>query len=159
MNITDQLVHLRKDLTNLNQILANVKEYIGNYENDVTLKGKTLRTANVEQPSLFGYYDEIRVHLQSLSDYIELKVVARHAAVLRYISENASQDYGERMKEKLVNEDVEYANIKLMKLETDEVLEMIKSICEQFKQRGYSLKNISNLVSSKSEDEFIELNG
>ena len=158
MNITDQLISLRKDLTNLDKVLSNVRASLSSATNEVKLAGKSLRTANVEQPSLFGYYDEIRVHLQSLSDYVEIKLVARRAAVIRYISDNSALDYGERVKEKLVDEDPDYNEWKLRKLEVDEVLELSKSICDQFTQRGYSLKNLSNLISAKADDEFIMLN-
>jgi hypothetical protein len=78
--------------------------------------------------------------------------------VLRYISENSAYDYGERLKEKLVDDDPKYMELRLNKLEIDEVLEIAKSICRQFEARGYSLKNITNLVVAEAQDDTLMLN-
>lgn len=157
MNIIDQLVHLRKDLTNLNQILLSVKANLADHADEVKIAGKTLKHANAENASLFGYYDEIRVHLQSLLNFIEIKLTEKRAAVIRYISENSPHDHGERMKEKLIDEDPGYIDWKLKYLEVEEVLEHTKSICEQFKRRGYNLTNLTNLAVAQVDDEYIIL--
>lgn len=158
MNIIDQISSLKKDLSNINFVLKLVKSNLINSKSDVKIAGKTLRQANVEQPALQAYYDEIRIHLQSVTNYIEIKMLEQRAKLLRMISEESKIDYGERLKEKLIEDDTFYMELKLKKLEVDEVLEMTKAIGEQFKTRGYSLRNISDLVVAQAQDENLILN-
>lgn len=152
----DQIAAIRKDLQNMMPMLNAVRGALKVAKDDIKIKGKTLRVANVEQPSLFAEYDEIRVYLQSLSDYIDILLAKRRAVVIKIISEQ-SLDYGERLKERLVDEDDEYNNLRLQKLEADEVLELAKSVCKQFEQRGYTLNNITKLVAAQAQDEFLTL--
>lgn len=139
-------------------VLELVRKELDGAKKDVKIEGKTLRHANVEQPAMFGYYDEIRVHLQSLSEYLALRVAEQRAKVLKYITENSSYEYGERLKEKLVEDDPQYIKLALDKLEVDEVLEIAKSICKQFDQRGYTLGHISRLVVAQAEDDSLIMN-
>jgi len=158
MNIVDLIYNVRKDLVNLQQVLDTVRNNIlSNSKSEVLLKGKTVRQANIEQPALFGYYDEIRVHLKTLSDYMEIRINESKAKTLKMISEQSSIEYGERLREKLVDEDPTYIEYKLKKLEVDEVLELTKSICTQFESRGYALANISKCLAAQAQDEHIYL--
>ena len=156
MNILESIAAIRKDLSNMMDVLNSIRVVLKEAKKDVKIAGKTLRHANIEQPAQYGYYDEIRVHLQSLSDYLEIKVAQRRAVVIKIITEQ-SLDYGERLKEKLVDEDEVYIDWKLKKLEADEVLELAKSVGKQFEQRGYTLRNITNLVAAQAQDEHLML--
>lgn len=158
MNIVDLVYSVRKDLVNLMHVLNVVRnDVLSKSTIEISLSGKTLRQANVEQPALFGYYDEIRVHLKTLSDYLEIKVNEAKAKTLKMISEESKIEYGERLREKLAEEDPTYIEFRLKKLEVDEVLELTKSICAQFETRGYSLSNISKCVAAQAQDEHIYL--
>jgi hypothetical protein len=158
MNFIEKIGSVKKDLSNLQVVLYEIRALLNNAKNEVKIAGKTLRKANVEQPALFGYYDEIRVHLQHLSDFVEIQILRRKAQVLKYISENSQMDFGERVREKLVDDDPEYVDLRIKKLEVEEVLEMTKSICKRFEQRGYTLNNISKLVVAQSQDEHLIMN-
>lgn len=158
MNIVDLIYNVRKDLSNLMHVLDIVRNNIlSQSKTEVSLKGKTLRQANVEQPALFGFYDEVRVHLNTLSDYLEIKVNEAKAKTLKLISEESKIEYGERLREKLAEEDPTYIDFRMKKLEVDEVLDLAKSICAQFETRGYSLSNISKCVAAQAQDEHIYL--
>ncbi len=156
--ITDKIQEIKKDLSNLYEIITIIKKSIvGSYKGDIDIKGKTLRRANVEQPSLLAYYDEIRVNLQSLNDYIEVKLLEKRANVLRFIHENSKFEYGERTVDKLIEDDSGYIELKLKKIVVNEVLDLAKAICKQFEQRSYSLLNITKLVVAQSEDDTMML--
>lgn len=158
MNVCDLIYSVRRDLHNLQHVLDTVRnDLLSRSDDEVRIRGKTLRQANVEQPALFGYYDEIRVHLKTLSDYLEIKINEAKAKTLRMISEESKIEYGERLREKLAEEDPTYMDLKLKKLEVDEVLELAKSICMQFESRGYSLTNISKCVAAQAQDDHIYL--
>lgn len=159
MQIADRIKTITKDLSNLYPVLAIIKgELVATSKSDVSIKGKTLRHANVEHSSLLGYYDEIRVNLYALHEYLEIKLVEKKAKLIRAIVENSSHEYGERMIDKLIEDDQSYIDLKLKKLEVSEVYELSKSIVRQFEQRSYSLNNISKLVVAQAQDDSLILN-
>lgn len=157
MNIIEQVSSLKTDFSNLMSVLKIVRHALSDANKEINLAGRTLRQANIEQSSLPAFYDEIRVHLQSVSNMIEIRLVERKAQLLRVISEQSKIDYGERLKEKLIEDDSGYIDLKIKKLEVDEVLELSKAIAERFKARGFSLRNISNLVVAQAQDEHLTL--
>lgn len=156
--IIDIISSLNKDFSNLIPNLKDVRLLLSAAKADIAINGKLLRRANVEHASVYAYYDEIRVYLQSLYNYSEIRISERRAQVIKMISEESSYDYGERLKEKLAEEDPSLIELKLHQLEIDEVLGLSKSICESMKQRGYSLKNISNLIVAQSQDDQLIMN-
>lgn len=156
MNLLDQIAAIRKDLSNMMPILNSIRLLLMQGKDDVKIAGKTLRRANIEQPAHYGYYDEIRVHLQTLVNYIEIRIAQRRGVVLKLLTEE-SYDHGERVKEKLVDDDDGYIDLKLKKLEAEEILEMAKSLCKQFEQRGYTLNNITRLAVAEAQDEYLTL--
>ena len=156
--IIEKISTVRKDLKNLLGILKIVRAELKKAKENVQLAGKTLRAANLEQSSQFGFYDEIRSHLNILSNYIQIRLDERKAILFDELSKNSSLDYGERAREKLIESDSGYIDLKLQKLEVDELLDYAKSISEQFRMRAFSLNNISKLVAAQSQDEFFTLN-
>jgi hypothetical protein len=157
MNFIEKLATIKSDCSNLVSVMNEIKKYLSNSKKDVLIAGKTLRNANVEQPALYGLYDEIRVHLKYISERIEIQILRRKAQVLKYISEESQLDYGERIREKLVDDDPEYVELRIRKLEVDEVLDLASSICRQFEQRGYTLNNITKSIVAQAQDEHIVL--
>ena len=158
MQISDRIKTITKDLSNMYDVLSMIKsELVSSYKQDIGLRGKTLRQANIEHSSLLGYYDEIRINLQSLHDYLELRLAEKKAKVIRYIVENSSHEYGERMIDKLVEDDPQYIELKLKNIEVNEVYELSKAIVRQFEQRSYSLNNISRLVVAQAQDDSLIL--
>lgn len=158
MQTADRIKTITKDLENLYSVLKIIRsELVATAKEDVSLKGKTLRQANIENASLLGYYDEIRVNLYALHEYLELRLTEKKAKLIRAIVENSSHDYGERMIDKLIEDDQSYIELKLKKIEVSEVYELSKSIVKQFDQRSYSLNNISKLVVAQAQDDSLIL--
>lgn len=159
MNTFELFESIDADMSNLTAVLAVVRKTLNQAENDIMIEGKTLRRANVEHASMLAYYDEYRVHLHSLSKFLDLRITQQRAKVLRMISETSQLSYGERMMGQLAAEDPTLTELEIKKLEVDEVLGLAASKVEAMKQRGYALKNITNLIVAQAQDEHLILNG
>jgi hypothetical protein len=158
MNVVELVRSLRQDDSNLMGILGQVRKILNNATKDIALAGKTLRAANTEQPALLAYYDEIRVHMQILSEYYKIRILEQRAKVLRMIAEQSPIAYTGTMMEKLSEEDPTLIKFAYNKLEADEALAHARSIVDAFEQRGYSLKNITESVVAQAQDEQLILN-
>lgn len=157
MNIVELVYSLRADDSNLLDILKIVRKDLSGANGHIEMDGKSLRVANVEQSAWLAYYDEIRVHLKTMGEYYRFKVLEQRAKVLRMIAEQSQLSYGENMMSKLAEDDPGLISLQMKKLEVDEVYDWSDSIVNSFKQRGYSLKNISNAVVAQVGDDGIIL--
>jgi hypothetical protein len=152
MNIIDRLWSIRNDLTNLSPVLEAVRTALAEAEDELPIAGKTLRRANLEQPSFIQRYEDIKGSLQALSDGLEVRILQQRAKVLRMISEESQVSYGERMMSQLAEEDPRLVELKHMRVDVDEVLASAKAKCEAFRQRGFTLKNLTDLTVAQAMD-------
>jgi hypothetical protein len=125
---------------------------IKNHKDHLSIKGKNIEVANVEQASYLAYYDEIRVDLKSLLAYYEVKVKEAKAAAWKLINDMSKMDHSDREKDILVNNNPSYQKVQRIYLEVKEMYDTLDSICEQFRNRAFTLNNIVKIRVAALED-------
>lgn len=139
-------------LPNLEKVLASIDEDLKTYSDDLAILGKNIEAANVEQPSLMAWYDQIAVKCENIMDYCETIVKKVRAERMKYIKDNSSKDYTDTAIQRMIDADKEYLNIYMKFLEVKEKYDIAKSIVKSFEQRSYSLNNIVRIRENELEN-------
>ncbi len=139
-------------MPNLEKILAKIDDELKTYFDDLEIKGKNIEVANVEQPSLMAYYDQIAVRCENIMDYCETIVKKVRAERMKYIRDNSSKDYTDTAIQRMIDADKDYLNVHMKYLEAKEKYDIAKSIVKSFEQRSYSLNNIVRIRENELEN-------
>lgn len=132
--------------------LLEIEKKIENWRDDVSLDGKNLQSAVVEQPSLLAYYDQIAVDAGYYVDLMEMIVKKTRAERIRFIRDNFARDYTDSAIQKAVDGDPQYVKVYEIYIEVKEVYDKCKSLVEAFKQRSYSLNNLVKIHENELEN-------
>lgn len=132
--------------------LLEIEKKIENWRDDVSLDGKNLQSAVVEQPSLLAYYDQIAVEAGYYVDLMEMIVKKTRAERIRFIRDNFARDYTDSAIQKAVDGDPQYVKVYEIYIEVKEVYDKCKSLVEAFKQRSYSLNNLVKIHENELEN-------
>jgi hypothetical protein len=143
---------LNDDLSNINQVLSAYGDLFTEAKADISINNKTLQQANMEQPSNYARFDQIRVELEIIMELADLKVSQVRAQAMRQIIKDDSKHYGERMLDKMIDENPSYLKYYKIYLRCKEMYTKSKSIVESMSQRGYSLNNITKIKVAALED-------
>jgi hypothetical protein len=147
---------LADDLSNLDVIISAYSSLLNkDLKTDISLKNKTLQFCNQEQPSIFSYYDQLRVEIEILNDYIEIKVKETKMKVIRLILEKSDKTYGERMLERMADDHPAFIEAQKKLLKVRELYMKAKSAVDSLQQRGYSLNNITKIRVAGIEETII----
>lgn len=122
--------------------LETTTKKIKDHKEHLSLKGKNIEVANVEQTAYLAFYDEMRVDLKSLLAYYELKLKESKAVAWKTINEHASVSHSDREKDILVNNNPSYMKVNRTYLHVKELYDTLDSIVEQFRSRAFTLNNI-----------------
>lgn len=150
------LSQLKKDLSNLPDILIDYQNKLEGWEDNLVVEGKTLERANSEQPAWISYYDQIRLELEILNDYMEMEVKRSKSRAIKKLYKHSEREYGERMVDKIIEDDPEYCIRQEMYLYSREMYLKAKSIVDNFAHRGYSLNNIVKVRVAQLEGMIID---
>lgn len=134
---------LKDRFANLPAILEEYNNALVDAEANLKLKGKTLGEANRENASHYAFYDERRIELKSLVDYMDNQVQRIRGQLFRGFTEQYNRELSDRAKEKYIDAEQPYLDIFEMYLEVKELYEQYCSVVEAFKMQGYSLRNIT----------------
>lgn len=134
------------------QKLVEIERKIKNWERDVSLDGKNLQSAVVEQPSLLAYYDQVAVEAGYYVDLMEMMLKKVRAERTKFIRDNFARDYTDSAVQKAVEGDKEYQKVYAIYIEVKEVYDKCKSLVEAFKQRSYSLNNLVKIHENELEN-------
>lgn len=142
---------LGKDFKNFNKVFGKYAEILIDYEKNLIIKGKLLEHANREQATWLAYYDERRIELKIYVEFFELEIQKTRVCLLKGM-ESYPRELSDRMKEKYIEGEDLYLNIYEKYLEVKELYGKFDSIVNSFIQRGYALRNITNLRVASLED-------
>lgn len=134
------------------QKLVEIEKKIENWRDDVSLDGKNLQSAVVEQPSLLAYYDQVAVEAGYYVDLMEMMVKKVRAERIKFIRDNFARDYTDSAIQKAVDGDPQYVKVYEIYIEVKEVYDKCKSLVEAFKQRSYSLNNLVKIHENELEN-------
>ena len=142
----------RKTLKNLPEILEGYETKLQGWQDNVKIDGKNIEAANIEQASWLAYYDEIKVELRTLVEYLEMKEKEVRGRLTMEIIKNASLDHNERTRERLIDAEPEYIRMHSNFLLAGEVYRMADMIVNQFLQRAYALNNLVKIRVAQIQD-------
>ena len=146
------ILHLNKNLSNLPEFLEKYSKELENFEKNLSLRNKNIQTACMEQPAWASFYDQMRVELETLVDYLEMKVKESRTIAFKTIIEHSKINYSERQIERIIDGDSKYMSYQTLYLEARELYLKAKSVVSQFEQRGYALNNIVKIRVAQLED-------
>lgn len=143
---------INKRFKNLASVLTPYDDALAELEGDLKIKGKSLEVANRENPSLYSYYDQRRVELKTLVDYMEKEVDRVRSRLFRSFTENFKRDLSDRAKNQYIDSEQAFLDINEVYLEVKEMYEQFSSAVEAFKLRGYALNNITKIRVASMEN-------
>lgn len=140
------------DLPTLVNILQKYIDDLDESDDHLKVEGKNLVVANHEQAAWFAYYDARRVELKKLVKWMEMQVASVRSKEYKRLTENFSVDLTSTAKERYIDSNQKYLEYNQLFLEVEEVYERYASIVKAFEQRGYALRNITNIKTSQLGD-------
>lgn len=144
-----------KDGQHLPAIVEQYEEDLCDAEKHISIKGKTLETANIEHASWMSYYDQKRVELSTLMKHLEREVERVRGKLWQQYTEVYNRDLNTRDKENYINNEQAYLTKHEQFLIVAEIHNKYASLVEAFRSRGYALNNIVKLRTSAIENEII----
>lgn len=136
---------------NLEAILAPYIEDLDEKEQNLKIEGKRLELANREQASWLSYYDERRIELATYVKFFEMELSRVRSTILKNM-ERYPKDLSDRARDKYIDSHEDYLNVYELYLTVKELYSEYESIVNAFIQRGYSLRNITNIRVAALED-------
>ena len=144
----------RVKLEQIETILAEYEnEYDSKeYEKNLALKGKTLGEANREQPAWFAYYTQRLAEIGAVLGHVTAELAKVRTRRYIKLTEGYSQDLNITDKNKYVEGDESVLEVNSVLLEVKELYEKYKGIVAAFEQRGYQLRNLTELAVAEMKD-------
>ena len=141
-----------KKFEKLPAILSEYDNELDLVESRLALENMTIERANMENPTWLSFYDQKKVELKILNDYMEMKVnQVRGRLFARYKENNMVALNATEINQYINNEEAYIEQFELL-LEVQEVYEKYKQTIEAFNARGYALNNITKLRIASLED-------
>lgn len=145
------ILDVKPDLSNIVTILDRYERALEGYEEQLALKGKQIGAANSENPSLLAYYDERRAELKSILQLVEMQVDRVKGELWRNFTEVHSRDLGPKDKEMYIKKEPDYLKMYQIFLCVQELYAKYVVVVDGFINRGFSLRNITNLRVAQVE--------
>lgn len=142
---------LGEDYVNLDRVLTPYLEALEDKEVHLRIEGKRLEHANREQASWLSFYDERRIELGTYVKFFELEIGRVKAKCLKAM-EQYPRELSDRMKEKYIEGEEEFLKVNEILLAVKELHSEYESIVNAFKDRGFALRNITNIRVHALED-------
>ena len=146
------IVSIGKNMGGLPDFIEQMEHKLKGWEDNLMLDGKNIQKANVEQPSWLAYYDEIASSLSTAVKYTEMHVNRIRGERLRFIKENFDREYTDSAIQKVIDADPQFISHYTLHLEVKELHEKARVIVDAFKQRAYSLKNLTTVYEKALEN-------
>lgn len=141
----DFILSIIKELEPIIQKMEKYKKDSQDYKLHLSLNAKSLGEVNKEQPAYYAYYDERRAELYYLLQLTEAIVESVKAKLWHILQKNNQYSASKTDLEYEVKNNNNYNDFLKIQLEVNEVYELYKSIVKSFEQRGYSLKNLTEI--------------
>jgi hypothetical protein len=143
---------IRQDFANVSKVIEVYNTHLKPYKADLQIKGKSIERANVEQASLLSYYDERRVELRAIMQYLEMNLERVYGTKWKQYTENYNRELTPKDKEQYIKHDPAYVVQREIYIEMEELYKQFESAVESFKARGYALNNITKIKVAQISD-------
>lgn len=142
-NLLKRLDNL-KNKGDILKFLVGYEEDLEEYEEHLKIEGKTLEQANRENAVWFAYYDERRVEVGSVIQYLIAELDGAKGRSMKRLTEGYPVDLGVREKDTYMGADPEILELRKVYLQVKELHDKYCSVADSFKHRGFDLRNITN---------------
>lgn len=151
--------YLKKELgenyKNLDKVLEPYLSALDDLDINLAIKGKLLEHSNREQASWLSYYDQRRIELSTLVRFFEQEVKRIRGILFKQFVESYPRDLSDRQIDKYIDSEQAYLDINEKYLAIKEVYDQFTGAVDAFIQRGYALRNITNIRVNNLEDVII----
>lgn len=142
---------VKLNITNIVDSLEKYENALDGWKANVTLDNKNIEIVNIEQSSWIGYYDEIKVQLKIMLEYVDYLLKEQKAKSMKLLYKTMQKSVSDRTIEKLAEDNPRYKNLFIIYLEVKELYLMADSIVTQLQQRAYSINNIVKIREKELE--------
>jgi len=136
----------------LARVLSEYDKELDLVEDRLSLKNTTLERANMENPTWLNFYDQKKVELKVLNDFMDMKLNAIRGRLFMRYKEDHQRTLNASEINQYINNEEGYTELFEISLEVQEVYEKYKQVIEAFKARGYALNNITKIRVAALED-------
>jgi hypothetical protein len=136
-------------------VLAEYDQALGYSTEEIKIKGKTIEQANMENPTHQSFYDQKRIELKTLTDYINMDVQRIRGKLFKQFKETHSRELNEREINQYINNENAYLTKFQLYLEVKEMYNKYQSVVEAFTARGYALNNITKVRVAMIESDIL----
>lgn len=143
---------LKEDGSNLDEILEEYNKIAKASKTLIEIEGKTLGYALNQQPKDFNFFIECRTNVKSILDYYEAYLKHTHSALYKEIRSVTSRDMTEKEINSLIHDNPTYHNLLFEVLKVRDVHDKFIGIMEAYKQRGFTLNNITKSIEFESQN-------
>lgn len=137
-----RIQRIAKDLESIVESLEKYEKELYGWKDNLTLDNKNIELVNMEQVSWLGYYDEIKVQLKIMLDYMDYLLKEQKSKAMTLLYNTMQKSVSDRTIEKLAEDNKRYKNLFIIYLEVKELYMLADSIVTQLNQRAYSINNI-----------------
>lgn len=147
---------IKEKYKNLGTILAAYKDDLSEAEGNLKIGGKSLEKANRDNPSHKYYYQQRFVELNTLTKTFEREVDRVRGKLFKSLSyPHNNVELSDRAKDKYIDNEQAYLDIHEIYLEVKEMRDNYEALVQAFTDRGYALKNITEIRVAQLEDVLI----
>ncbi len=136
----------------LASVLSEYDKELDEVEERLSLKNKTIERSNMENPTWMSFYDQKRIELKVLNNFMDMKVDQTRGRLFMRYRENHQVTLNATEINQYINNEDAYIDMCNFRFEVQEVYEKYKQVIEAFKTRGYALNNITKLRVASLED-------
>ena len=142
---------LKKDLTSVVEAIEKYEADLYGWKENLSLDNKNIEIVNIEQVSWLGYYDEIKVQLKIMLDFLDHLLKEQKATAMKLLYNTMNKSVSDRTVEKLAEDINRYKDLFVLYLEVKELYMLAESIVNQLQQRSYSINNIIKIREKELE--------
>lgn len=145
------MAKLEYELSSIVANLEKLEKELDGWQANVSLDNKNIEVVNVEQAAWLAYYDEIKVQLKMMLEYVDYLLKEQKAKAMKLLYRTMQKSVTDRAIEKLAEDNSKYKNLFLIYLEVKELYLLADSIVFQLQQRAYSINNIVKIREKELE--------
>lgn len=145
------MAKLEYELSSIVANLEKLEKSLDGWQANLSLDNKNIEVANVEQAAWLAYYDEIKVQLKMMLEYVDYLLREQKAKAMKLLYQTMQKSVTDRVVEKLAEDNSKYKNLFLIYLEVKELYMLADSIVFQLQQRAYSINNIVKIREKELE--------
>ncbi len=139
------LADFRGDWESIRKILpaliAKYEDEIKEAPNRLSIRGKTGPEAQKEQCSWPIHYGLLKAEVNKLLRYLEARETQVRGERTKWYIESYPREHSERARDKLIDHEPVYVQMRELYLEVEELKEKLSAVCDAFDRRGFALRD------------------